>query len=1016
VCRRVCLKGKRLRLRVSQSHRLRARRLVWQIFVRSTDETSAFTALYENRSDSREPQVSEVTSVFFLSCHAHKPASSLRAINWTSHLAYVIVRSNRLIPIEVLCEDVLTPDSREFGLSVAVCTKSDDFGAADLAVPRLFMMSPIGDSVQIVPRKKSMRKLQWLALLICVLVSSATSGCGAKPPDKVTTTATTDKPKQTSAAAAAVKPGETGEKSPESKTKPAPTSITTTTINATSGEAPAGTGISAEIQKQVQAFAAKQKEKAGAGDLGKRDLQKIGLGFHNFLDTYRNFPALNGPGSEGAKNPGLSWRVYLLPYIDGAHIFQKFKLDEPWDSEHNKPLIKQMPVEYGRNAEGKTRLHVFTGKGAPFQNDIGPSMRDFTDGSSNTLLFALGGEDTAEIWTKPGGLEFDPQQPLKCLGKIGESFWACLADGRVVSLPATIEPTQFAALVQNADGIPIAAGTIPAHIPASANSATQAAIAKPVTPLGPTSPTLNLSLIPADAFVAIVLHPRRIFEHPVVAEFHQYFPPATTNYSKLASEQDLGPVSELLHIGPPILKFGIAPQYVDEIVLMLDRTWPESFATSRGEVVPPVIGVILRNSAPLSVDTILKTMWEQEQDLELREFEGVSLVYYPRTSFDCGLIDDKTFIYGTESFVHKMIAARSTTAPSSALTKRLHAVGNRLAVMAIDGVAIEKGVKALLREAPPIVAPFAAFIAGAQEFALSIDLDAPELLQADLQFKTPELAQGLFGMADQFYTGAKEQQAPLIRQQMAAQNPVPTQLLAYFDQLVAETKFVNSGNAISLTVPKLKDLDKLADAMKPAFEMASHAAKRTERINNLRQIGLAFMNYASSTHEFPALNGPSDKNLPHPGLSWRVYLLPFLGHADLLQQFNLKEPWDSAHNKPLIQKMPKIFGEDKEGKTSIHVFTGPGAPFQPDAGLNLEQIVAYGQTILAIEAGDDVADIWTKPGGLVFDPEDPLKCLGKIKEFSIILMDGAVQQMKDVDAETFKKMVQYRGGQRVQKP
>jgi hypothetical protein len=860
-----------------------------------------------------------------------------------------------------------------------------------------------------------MQKLQWLALLICVLIGSASSGCGAKAPDKVTTTATTDKPKQTPAAAATVKPGETVEKSSESKTEPAPTSITTTTtINATSGETPAGTGISAEIQKQVQAFAAKQKEKAGAGDLGKRDLLKIGLGFHNFLDTYRNFPALNGPGSEGAKNPGLSWRVYLLPYIDGAHIFQKFKLDEPWDSEHNKPLIKQMPVEYGRNPEGKTRLHVFTGKGAPFQNDVGPTVSRFTDGMSNTLLCAVGGEDTAEIWTKPSGFEFDPQQPLKCLGKIGESFWACLADGRVVSLPAAIDPTQFAALVQNADGIPIAAGTIPAHIPASANSAVQAEIAKPVTPLGPTSPTLNLSLIPADAFVAIVLHPRRIFEHPVVAGFHQYFPPSTTNYANLANEQDLGPVSELLHIGPPILKFGIAPQYVDEIVLMLDRTWPESFATSRGEVVPPVIGVILRNSAPLSVDTILKTMWEQEQDLELREFEGVSLVYYQRTSFACGLIDDKTFIYGTESFVHKMISARSSTAPSSALTKRLHAAGNRSAVMAIDGVAIEKGVKALLRKAPPMMAPFAAFIAGAQEFALSIDFDAPEFLQADLQFKTPELAQGLFGMANQFYTIAKEQQAPELRKLVAIDGPTSTQFLAYFDQIVSETKFVNVANTISFTVPKIKDLDKLADAMKPRFELAAKGAGEVQHRNRLEQIRLAFMNYQNATGAYPALNGPSDKDLPHPGLSWRVYLLPYLGQHDLYKQFKLDEPWDSAHNKTLIQKMPEIFGSSPEGKTSLHVFTGPGAPFQPDFGIDIQEFLSSDkgkpadEKIMAVEAGDDVAEIWTKPVGLVFDPKEPLKCLGKTRDFYAITANSPIKHLKDVDAEAFSKMVQYR--------
>src|SRR5206468_579294 len=43
------------------------------------------------------------------------------------------------------------------------------------------------------------------------------------------------------------------------------------------------------------------------------------------------------------KPSGLSWRVHLLPFLEQGPLYQQFKLDEPWDSKHNKKLIAKMP-------------------------------------------------------------------------------------------------------------------------------------------------------------------------------------------------------------------------------------------------------------------------------------------------------------------------------------------------------------------------------------------------------------------------------------------------------------------------------------------------------------------------------------------------------------------------------------------------------------------------------------------------------------------------------------------------
>src|SRR5205085_607175 len=96
------------------------------------------------------------------------------------------------------------------------------------------------------------------------------------------------------------------------------------------------------------------------------NLKQIGLAFHNYADQKDGFPAaaITGPGGK----PLLSWRVAILPYIEQQALYQKFKLDEPWDSPHNKELIKYMPTVYAcpsrnRDAEpGMTAYRVFAGK------------------------------------------------------------------------------------------------------------------------------------------------------------------------------------------------------------------------------------------------------------------------------------------------------------------------------------------------------------------------------------------------------------------------------------------------------------------------------------------------------------------------------------------------------------------------------------------------------------------------------------------------------------------------------
>ena len=72
-------------------------------------------------------------------------------------------------------------------------------------------------------------------------------------------------------------------------------------------------------------------------------------------------------------------------------LYNKFKLDEPWDSPHNKALLKEMPSTYlcpsRTDAEPSTTTYrVLTGKGALFESDKNIRLADVTDGTSNTVM------------------------------------------------------------------------------------------------------------------------------------------------------------------------------------------------------------------------------------------------------------------------------------------------------------------------------------------------------------------------------------------------------------------------------------------------------------------------------------------------------------------------------------------------------------------------------------------------------------------------------------------------------
>lgn len=182
------------------------------------------------------------------------------------------------------------------------------------------------------------------------------------------------------------------------------------------------------------------------------NLKRIARGMHAYAEA-RNwtFPPQAIPGAGG--KPLLSWRVAILPYLgeDEKALHAQFKLDEPWDSPHNKTLLGKMPKVYAPldlkpEARDSTYYQVFIGEGALFEQGRKVAIADVRDGTVSTLMVVEA--ETPVPWTKPEDLPYAPGQPLPKLGgQFKDGFVAVTADGFIRFIKKSIDQRLLLSMV-----------------------------------------------------------------------------------------------------------------------------------------------------------------------------------------------------------------------------------------------------------------------------------------------------------------------------------------------------------------------------------------------------------------------------------------------------------------------------------------------------------------------------------------------------------------------------------------
>ena len=471
------------------------------------------------------------------------------------------------------------------------------------------------------------------------------------------------------------------------------------------------------------------------------------------------------------------------------------------------------------------------------------------------------------------------------------------------------------------------------------------------------SRAVDVSWIPPNAAVAAVAFPRRTLTAP---------------------ELEMLPLEVISAAGKEHL--GIDPMDIEQLIALAEP--PQDG--------PPGFGIMLQLARPVE-ESALKLPPEVSHRL---------------------LAGGKTLLIGTEPFMERMAAnqQKPVRGPLADLIAKTGAASD------LTVVAMLAPVRPMLSEQlsqTPLPPPLAE-VKNLPELidAAKFDISIGTAQSISLSMLTPDeaAAGSLEKILNQLLDLGQQMAAEQVASQAAGDDPVQQASGQYSQRLLRKTVNMlrpqRSGKRVRVALDAQANgqlvavsvIGVLVALLLPAVQAARGAARRMQSSNNLKMIGLAMHNYYDVNQKLPpqANSGPDGKRL----LSWRVHLLPFLEEGALYQQFHLDEPWDSEHNKQLIDKMPAVFRSPENPpstqKSNYVVPVGKDTLFSSPEGIKFNQVTdGTSNTIMALEVDDASSVIWTKPDDLEVTDENSLAKLRTAPKggFNVLMADGSVQFM-----------------------
>jgi len=150
----------------------------------------------------------------------------------------------------------------------------------------------------------------------------------------------------------------------------------------------------------------------------------------------------------------------------------------------------------------------------------------------------------------------------------------------------------------------------------------------------------------------------------------------------------------------------------------------------------------------------------------------------------------------------------------------------------------------------------------------------------------------------------------------------------------------------------------------PGVRRSREPARRTQCLNNIRNIALALHNYEAHYHALPpAYTVNADGKPLH---SWRTLILPYLDQKALYETIDLSKPWDDPANAVACNTRISIYHCPSDtcpmDHTTYLASVGPNGCFRLTEPRPLSDITdGLSETLMVIEAPSDRSVPWMSP-------------------------------------------------------
>ena len=593
----------------------------------------------------------------------------------------------------------------------------------------------------------------------------------------------------------------------------------------------------------------------------------------------------------------LSWRVHLLPHLGEEALYAEFKLDEPWDSEHNKSLLDRMPAVYRfGTAVDSTQIRSIWRQGVGAQMpDIGNGVF-FDDGGDQTAVILFAGDGAKVPWTRPEPKPLkDDEVASELLISSTTPTMAVLGTGDVLSFPQGIHPLKLQSLISISGN---------EHVSEKWFAADKAADRPPNG--------YKFGAVRSD----------------VVRESDKPTKPMIGRFAWIGSKlRDLklpqkSQLSWRVHLLPLI---GYQSLYRE---FKLDEPWDSTHNYALIRKIPEVytLGSRPGRTRIRAIEPVIEALDSDAPSLENK----LAIIFAPQ---------------------HQEVTwTRPEPLPTLLRMPKVRG-------MLVNGQTVSFSMPS------PVVAECKSLV----DPAVENQWDVKIWTESDLVARNRR-ASGYNRPA-------------IVRGAIPLPNPVPA-------------------------VPAA------GSKKKPYYTIVAESS--------LAKISQALQQYISNYRTFPKVQSSTSGSTLN--LSWRVELLPFLGHQSLYDRFDHDQPWDSEANLPLLEEMPEVYRTKagEESLTQICLFIGRGMCLSNErirdslVSKDMPMTDNRASTILGGMVGPDKAVPWTKPVDVEVDPTNLVQSLGTVgKSVGLITGTGCQILPRSLSPQIFHALATSTGAELV---